>query len=97
MSVRTRSKPTELAIGRAAGVMALGTFASRITGVLRNAALLVLGRGILTDTYTVANNTPNIVYELLLGGVLSSTLVPVFVELLDARRDNQNDPQPERW
>ena len=92
MSVRTRSKPTELAIGRAAGVMALGTFASRITGVLRNAALLVLGRGILTDTYTVANNTPNIVYELLLGGVLSSTLVPVFVELLDARRDNQNDP-----
>jgi putative peptidoglycan lipid II flippase len=38
-----------------------------------------IGYGALTDTYTLANNTPNIVYELLLGGVLSATLVPVFV------------------
>ena len=39
-----------------------------------------LGFDRLTDTYNLANTTPNIVYELLLGGVLSATLVPLFVE-----------------
>jgi len=34
----------------------------------------------LADAYTIANTTPNIIYELAIGGVLSSVLVPVFVE-----------------
>ena len=60
--------------------MAVGTAASRLTGFVRLAATLyALGLGRAADTYTLANNTPNIVYELLLGGVLSATLVPVFV------------------
>jgi putative peptidoglycan lipid II flippase len=33
----------------------------------------------LADSYNVANNLPNIIYELVLGGVLTSVLVPVFV------------------
>ena len=44
----------------------------------------------LADTYNLANSTPNIVYELLLGGVLSATLVPLFVEHLE-RRDDRRD------
>jgi putative peptidoglycan lipid II flippase len=32
----------------------------------------------LTDAYNGANNSPNAVYELLLGGVLSASLVPLF-------------------
>jgi len=60
--------------------VALGTALSRITGFARLAATTyAIGLGALTDTYTLANNTPNIVYELLLGGVLAATLVPVFV------------------
>ncbi|MEN3274029.1 MAG: putative peptidoglycan lipid flippase, partial [Actinomycetota bacterium] len=56
--------------------MAVGTAASRLTGFVRLAATLyALGLGRAADTYTLANNTPNIVYELLLGGVLSATLV----------------------
>jgi len=39
-----------------------------------------LGFDRLADSYNLANTTPNIVYELLLGGVLSATLVPIFVE-----------------
>jgi putative peptidoglycan lipid II flippase len=67
-------------IVRSSAVMALGTAASRLTGFVRLAALAyALGFERLTDTYTIANTTPNIVYELLLGGVLSATLVPVFV------------------
>jgi putative peptidoglycan lipid II flippase len=70
---------------RATGVMAVGTLLSRLTGVMRLWAFSLLGISILTDTYLFANNTPNMVYELVVGGVLSSTLVPLFVGLLTPR------------
>ena len=60
--------------------MALGTIASRATGFLRTAVIAAaLGTGLLGDAYNVANTTPNIVYELLLGGVLTSFVVPLIV------------------
>jgi putative peptidoglycan lipid II flippase len=66
---------------RSSVVVALGTLLSRVTGLARIALLAyAIGRGTLADTYGIANQTPNIVYELLLGGVLSATLVPLFVE-----------------
>ena len=34
----------------------------------------------LGNVYTQANTTPNIVYELILGGILTSVFVPVFVD-----------------
>ena len=46
-----------------------------------------IGKESLADTYNLANITPNIVYELLVGGVLAATLVPVFVDLLERRDD----------
>jgi putative peptidoglycan lipid II flippase len=60
--------------------MAIGTVASRGTGFLRNAAIVaVLGVHSVGDAYNVANTTPNIVYELLLGGILTSVVVPLLV------------------
>src|SRR5437879_4538987 len=53
---------------------------ARLAGFLRLAVMgYALGFRALTDTYTLANTTPNIVYDLLVGGILSATLVPVFV------------------
>ena len=70
--------------------MAAGTFLSRITGFGRLVALAyALGFTRLTDTYNLANVTPNIVYELVLGGVLSATLVPVFVGRLATDDDEE--------
>ncbi|HMA46001.1 MAG TPA: murein biosynthesis integral membrane protein MurJ, partial [Frankiaceae bacterium] len=67
-------------LGRASGVMALGTLASRGTGFLRTVAVAAaIGTGAVGDAYNVANTTPNILYDLLLGGVLSSVVVPVLV------------------
>ena len=43
----------------------------------------VIGKGALADVYLIGNETPNIVYELLIGGVLSATLVPLFTEFLE--------------
>ena len=70
-------------LSRATRVMAVGTVLSRVTGFGRLFALAyAFGFTRLTDTYNLANTTPNIIYELVLGGVLSGTLVPVFVRLL---------------
>ena len=60
--------------------MAVGTTLSRVTGMLRlTATVAALGFGALSDTYAAANTTPNIVYELVLGGILTSVFIPVFV------------------
>lgn len=68
---------------RSTAVMSIGTALSRLTGFLRVAAMafaLGVAETRLADAYNVANNTPNIIYELVLGGILSSVFVPVFVE-----------------
>lgn len=60
--------------------MAVGTIVSRATGFLRTAVLAsVLGVESVAAAYNVANTTPNIVYELLLGGLLTSVVVPLLV------------------
>lgn len=67
-------------LARSTRTMAVGTVASRATGFVRNAALAaVLGVHTVGAAYNVANTTPNIVYDLLLGGILTSVLVPVLV------------------
>jgi putative peptidoglycan lipid II flippase len=74
-------------LGRATAIMSVGTALSRVTGLLRlasiAAALGIVESGRLTDTYNIGNTAPNIIYELVLGGVLTSVFVPVFVELLE--------------
>jgi putative peptidoglycan lipid II flippase len=68
---------------RDTALMSVGTTLSRITGLLRvSAQTAALGVSALGNTYTTANTTPNIVYELVLGGILTSVFVPVFVEWL---------------
>lgn len=65
---------------RSSGMIAIASLVSRITGFVRNLALVaVLGFAVVTDSYTVSNTLPNIVYELLLGGVLTSVMIPVLV------------------
>jgi putative peptidoglycan lipid II flippase len=67
--------------------MSVGTGLSRLTGFVRVAAMayaLGVAETRLTDTFNVANTTPNIVYELALGGILSSVFIPVFVQRLES-------------
>ncbi|WP_276973265.1 murein biosynthesis integral membrane protein MurJ [Ferrimicrobium acidiphilum] len=61
-----------------AALLAAGTLTSRLTGLVRLVALaVVLGVRPLADAYNLGNNTPNMLYDLLLGGIISSTLLPV--------------------
>ncbi len=85
------SNPTEAetSLVRSSAVVAVGTALSRITGFVRIAAIAyALGASTLAGTYSYANEAPNIVYELLLGGVLTATLVPLFVKHFEARDDD---------
>ncbi|MDQ1635245.1 MAG: putative peptidoglycan lipid flippase [Frankiaceae bacterium] len=76
-------------LGRASGIMALGTLASRVTGFLRTVAITAaIGTLLVGDSYNVANTTPNILYDLLLGGVLTSVVVPVL-----ARASREDDDE----
>jgi putative peptidoglycan lipid II flippase len=76
---------------RNTAAMAASTVLSRLTGFGRVFALAyAVGFERVADTYNVANTTPNIVYELILGGILSATLVPVFVDRLTTSRDEDD-------
>lgn len=67
-------------------VVAVGTALSRVTGLFRVAVFaLVVGQAALADAYNSANNSPNAIYELLLGGVLSASLVPMFTKQAEER------------
>jgi putative peptidoglycan lipid II flippase len=75
-------------LARSSAAVAAGTLLSRLTGLLRVVVLAAaIGKLSLADTYNLANITPNIVYELLVGGVLAATLVPVFVDLRERGDD----------
>lgn len=77
----TDPQPSTSSLLRSSGAVALGTGLSRATGMVRVIVTAVaLGGGTLADAFNLANVTPNIVYELVLGGILSATLVPLFVE-----------------
>jgi putative peptidoglycan lipid II flippase len=47
-----------------------------------------LGVGLVNDAYNTANTLPNIVYELLLGGVLTSVIVPLLVHAQERDPDD---------
>jgi len=80
--------PTRSLIG-ASAAPAVGTALSRASGLLRVAALTAaLGLTEIADVYNLANTAPNILYELVIGGVLSSTLVPLFIH---AHKDPTDD------
>src|SRR5207248_254961 len=66
---------------RSSALVGIGTGLSRVTGLFRTVALTyAIGTTLVAEGYNLANTTPNIVYDLILGGILSATLVPLFVD-----------------
>jgi putative peptidoglycan lipid II flippase len=72
--------------------VAAGTAVSRVTGLARIVVFgIVIGQTAVADAYDGANNSPNSIYELLIGGVFSAALVPVFTRLF-----HDDDDEAER-
>src|SRR5215467_6564572 len=65
-------------IARGAGVIAGLTILARILGLARTLVFSqTVGATCLGTAYATANQVPNLVYELVLGGALSSVMVPL--------------------
>jgi len=68
-------------IARAAGINSLGNVASRVLGLLREAVISgTFGASGGTSAFDAVSSVPKMVYELLIGGMLSAALVPVLSE-----------------
>jgi putative peptidoglycan lipid II flippase len=81
----TNENPTSVVNGQeiagAAGIIALGNVLSRIMGLARDVVTAHLfGASGLVSAYGVASKVPTYLYDLLVGGMVSSALVPVFSE-----------------
>ncbi len=57
-------------------------FLSRITGFIRTwAQAFTLGATMLASCYTVANNLPNLLFEITCGGMLYTAFLPVYISV----------------
>ena len=67
-------------VGRSAGLMTILTIVSRVTGFIRTWAMAAaIGMSLLSSSYQVANNLPNMLYELVMGGMLVTAFLPVYM------------------
>ncbi len=73
---------------RGAALMASGTAVSRLLGLLRSMVLFAAigATGQAADAFAVANKLPNVMYMLLVGGVLNAVLVPQVVRAYKSDR-----------
>jgi putative peptidoglycan lipid II flippase len=67
---------------RSAGVVALGTLASRILGALRDVVIAASFSLAATDSFFVAFTIPNALRALLAEGAVSAAFVPLYTEAL---------------
>ena len=71
-------------------LVTFATAASRVTGFVRVVAVAsAMGTTYLANTYQTANTAPNVVFELVAAGVLTSIFVPTFVDYLVKDREDE--------
>ena len=67
-------------VARSTALMSVATLFSRATGLIRTWAMaFALGNSLITSSYQVANNMPNVIYELVAGGLLAAAFLPIYM------------------
>jgi len=80
----------EAQIASSAGIVAVGTFSSRILGFVRDMILAgIFGASHTSDAFYVAFRIPNLLRELFAEGSMSAAFVPVFSEYLVREGKNE--------
>ena len=86
---REGTAPAGTGLARSTSSMAIGTLISRVTGFLRTFVFVfALGTATLANAYNNANTLPNAVYDVMIGGVLTSVVVPLLVKAASKHRDS---------
>ncbi len=71
-------------IARAASIIALGNISSRVLGLVRETVIATLfGASGLVSAFRIASSVPAMIFDLLIGGMLSAALVPVFSQVAE--------------
>lgn len=79
-------------VAQAAGMLMIAMLLSRILGFVREASLASsFGKTWVTDAFLAAFTIPDFMYDLLVGGMLSSAFIPVFSSYL------ATDKEEEAW
>jgi putative peptidoglycan lipid II flippase len=70
-------------LARGAAIVTIATAVSRATGFVRVVVVAAaMGTTYLANVYQTANTAPNVIFELVAAGVLTSVFVPTFVDYL---------------
>lgn len=87
MSIQeTQQHSEEPHLARSAGLLSLGNIASRMLGLLREIVIAaIFGASGEVSALRIALQVPNLLYDFLIGGMLSAALVPVLSETLRLR------------
>lgn len=73
---------TEVSIGKNAAIISIATIFSRLSGFVRTWALaFALGNTLISSAYQIANNLPNMLYEMVMGGILVTAFLPVYMQV----------------
>lgn len=76
-----QAEPPSTGIAGAASVIALGNLTSRVLGLVRESlSASLFGASGLVSAFGIANIIPRQLYDLLIGGMLNSALIPIFAE-----------------
>lgn len=66
-----------------AGFMAFATFAAKALGLIRDSLMgAYFGTGIEADAFMAASKLPTTLFDVVIGGVISATFIPIFNEIL---------------
>ena len=81
-----KNADTTKSIARSTAMMSGLTLVSRVTGFVRTWAMaFALGNTVLAASFSLANNLPNMIYELVAGGVLSTAFLPIYLQQRNMR------------
>ena len=69
---------------KTAGFMVMATLLAKVFGLLRETFLAAtFGTSYIADSFIAASNVPLTLFDMVIGGVISSTFIPVFNEYLE--------------
>lgn len=77
-------------IGRATMILSGAFIASRILGLVRTSMFAyVFGTGVVSDSFLQAFLVPDLIFNIVAGGALSSAFIPVFTHYMIGERDER--------
>ncbi len=92
-TVNASPRAEQQLITRRAGIVATGTLASRLLGLVRDQTIAaVFSRGV-TDAFFVAFTIPNVLRQLLAEGAVQSAVLPVLMKI----REESGDAEAKRF